>query len=348
MADKYLAIVSDGGCSQNSASGLNPGGSGTFITCTTYDRTELVKSRWQTAIGCHRVNTTNNEMEMTGLFLGLKSIMVTYYNKIRQRENSKVDASTFEILKYILPLYKLNNPEVSQALGEITSLITSYGSEISEEELADESTMQKYFNMQIDRYQKAMKIILEEVKEGTLSKNAGYILDAFDIYIRSLLPLYKPLVAEDAVISIVLDSKYVINGVWGGVDSEAEPWIKAWKKNNWKTSQGQPVKNMELWVAIDSLLSTLRNSIKEDKRSLLRFFWEKGHQKNLIRCTSDKELKVRGYDHWIIYNHFVDDLAGRMRDEAVKLAQSGDTRLKTYSLPEKTPLFEEIKKHVLC
>ena len=46
-------------------------------------------------------------------------------------------------------------------------------------------------------------------------------------------------------ISINTDSNYVKQGI--------TTWIINWKKNNWKTSTKQPVKNKELWERLDKL-----------------------------------------------------------------------------------------------
>ena len=46
-------------------------------------------------------------------------------------------------------------------------------------------------------------------------------------------------------ISINTDSNYVKQGI--------TTWIINWKKNNWKTSKKQPVKNKELWERLDKL-----------------------------------------------------------------------------------------------
>ena len=46
-------------------------------------------------------------------------------------------------------------------------------------------------------------------------------------------------------ISINTDSNYVKQGI--------TTWIINWKKNNWKTSKKQPVKNKELWERLDEL-----------------------------------------------------------------------------------------------
>lgn len=45
---------------------------------------------------------------------------------------------------------------------------------------------------------------------------------------------------------IVTDSMYVKNGITG--------WIRNWKRNNWTTANGQPVKNKDLWEALDALV----------------------------------------------------------------------------------------------
>ena len=46
-------------------------------------------------------------------------------------------------------------------------------------------------------------------------------------------------------VQIFTDSKYVKSGI--------TEWIHNWKKNGWKTSDKQPVKNKELWEELDLL-----------------------------------------------------------------------------------------------
>jgi len=48
-------------------------------------------------------------------------------------------------------------------------------------------------------------------------------------------------------IIITTDSNYVKDGI--------TDWIKNWKSNGWKTAKKQPVKNKELWVTLDNLVS---------------------------------------------------------------------------------------------
>ena len=60
-------------------------------------------------------------------------------------------------------------------------------------------------------------------------------------------------------ISIHTDSKYVMNGI--------ESWINNWKKNGWKTASKKPVKNKELWMALDNVMS----------KHKIEWYWIKGH-----------------------------------------------------------------------
>jgi ribonuclease HI len=55
------------------------------------------------------------------------------------------------------------------------------------------------------------------------------------------------------------DSQYVRGGVTG--------WIKAWKKNGWRTADRKPVKNVDLWQKLDALAAV------HD----IRWRWVRGH-----------------------------------------------------------------------
>ncbi|MEX2514524.1 MAG: ribonuclease H [Candidatus Paceibacterota bacterium] len=50
---------------------------------------------------------------------------------------------------------------------------------------------------------------------------------------------------ELTAVSIYSDSTYTISG--------ATAWIHGWKRRNWKTKDGQPVKNQQLWQQYDQL-----------------------------------------------------------------------------------------------
>ena len=60
-------------------------------------------------------------------------------------------------------------------------------------------------------------------------------------------------------ITLFTDSQYVKNGI--------ESWINNWKKNGWKTASKKPVKNKELWMALDTVIS----------KHEIEWHWVKGH-----------------------------------------------------------------------
>lgn len=51
---------------------------------------------------------------------------------------------------------------------------------------------------------------------------------------------------SDQKIVLYTDSQYVKNGITS--------WICGWKKNGWKTASKKPVKNRDLWEALDALM----------------------------------------------------------------------------------------------
>lgn len=73
------------------------------------------------------------------------------------------------------------------------------------------------------------------------------------------------------------DSQYVKNGI--------TVWIRSWKKNGWKTSGKDPVKNRDLWETLDALASGLD----------LRWAWVKGHAGNELneRCDELVGMAIR-------------------------------------------------------
>jgi ribonuclease HI len=60
-------------------------------------------------------------------------------------------------------------------------------------------------------------------------------------------------------ITVITDSAYVK----GGITS----WIEGWKRNGWKTANRKPVKNVDLWQALDEAV----------KRHSVKWEWVKGH-----------------------------------------------------------------------
>jgi len=66
----------------------------------------------------------------------------------------------------------------------------------------------------------------------------------------------------DSSVILYTDSKYVMDGI--------KDWMPNWKKRGWKTAAKKPVKNKDLWQALDE--ATQRHKI--DWR------WVKGHAGN--------------------------------------------------------------------
>ena len=70
-------------------------------------------------------------------------------------------------------------------------------------------------------------------------------------------------------ITLITDSKYVKYGI--------QSWIQNWKKNGWKTAAKKPVKNKELWIELDQLIS----------RHTISWEWVKGHTGNTYNEKAD-------------------------------------------------------------
>jgi len=73
------------------------------------------------------------------------------------------------------------------------------------------------------------------------------------------------------------DSKYVMHGI--------TEWMANWKKRGWKTSAKKPVKNQDLWMALDEAIA----------RHDIEWKWVKGHDGNAGNEAAD-ELANRGID----------------------------------------------------
>ena len=72
--------------------------------------------------------------------------------------------------------------------------------------------------------------------------------------IRALEALTNP-----SIVVVHTDSKYVMDGI--------TQWLPRWKKNGWKTSDKKPVKNEDLWRALET----------ECARHQVTWRWVRGH-----------------------------------------------------------------------
>jgi ribonuclease HI len=63
-------------------------------------------------------------------------------------------------------------------------------------------------------------------------------------------------------VHLFTDSKYVLQGL--------TEWLPNWKNKHWKTASGKPVKNQDLWEALDRAV----------QRHTIHWHWVKGHAGN--------------------------------------------------------------------
>ena len=75
--------------------------------------------------------------------------------------------------------------------------------------------------------------------------------------VQALNALTKP-----CTVDIYTDSQYVMKGMM--------EWMKNWKRNGWRTSDKKPVKNVDLWKALDAAAIV----------HIVNWHWVKGHAGN--------------------------------------------------------------------
>ncbi len=88
--------------------------------------------------------------------------------------------------------------------------------------------------------------------------------------IRALESLKRP-----CKVRLFTDSQYVRQGITA--------WIHNWKRNGWRTTNRQPVKNSDLWQELDALAA----------QHHIEWHWVKGHADNPGNLRAD-ELANRG------------------------------------------------------
>jgi len=64
---------------------------------------------------------------------------------------------------------------------------------------------------------------------------------------------------RDCDVELYTDSQYVRKGI--------TEWLAGWKRNGWKTAAKKPVKNDDLWKALD----------EQSERHRVNWHWVKGH-----------------------------------------------------------------------
>jgi ribonuclease HI len=87
--------------------------------------------------------------------------------------------------------------------------------------------------------------------------------------IQALSALKRP-----SAVDFYTDSVYLRSGITG--------WIDTWKKNGWRTSARKPVKNVDLWQALD--LARAPHAIT--------WHWVKGHADNAGNLRADELARL--------------------------------------------------------
>jgi len=80
-------------------------------------------------------------------------------------------------------------------------------------------------------------------------------------------------------VRLTTDSQYLRKGI--------TEWLSGWKRNGWKTAAKQPVKNADLWQALDSEVS----------RHTIEWCWVKGHSGHTENEIADS-LANRGVEEF--------------------------------------------------
>lgn len=82
---------------------------------------------------------------------------------------------------------------------------------------------------------------------------------------------------QACTVTLHVDSVYVMKGL--------NEWLPGWKRNGWRTSAKKPVKNVDLWQALDDQVA----------RHDITWKWVKGHSGDEGNEKAD-ELANRGVD----------------------------------------------------
>lgn len=137
-------------------------------------------------------------------------------------------------------------------------------------------------------------INIKEIYTGKTNNQCE--LGALDYAFKLIIRYYRELSEMGKVVKIVSDSEYSIKSV--------SVWLAAWKKNGWKTSNGEPVKNRDIIESIDASMNRIKviNTGLEDARKIrVKLIHVNSHQ---LPDITDKFK----YSIWF-GNHVADGLA---------------------------------------
>ena len=125
---------------------------------------------------------------------------------------------------------------------------------------------------------------------GALLRSAGHereLQGAEPLTTNNRMELTAAIMALESLkrpcnVDLYTDSQYVRGGI--------TEWLAGWKKNGWRTSSRQPVKNQDLWQALEA--AAVRHEV--------RWHWVKGHSGHPENDRADA-----------LANEAIDQLAGR-------------------------------------
>ena len=103
-----------------------------------------------------------------------------------------------------------------------------------------------------------------------------------DVTTNNRMELTAPIMALETLnrpceVHVYTDSTYVRSGITS--------WLAGWKRNGWKTSTKQPVKNADLWQRLEAAC----------ERHRVEWFWVKGHAGVADNELAD-QLATRGVE----------------------------------------------------
>ncbi|OON91601.1 MAG: ribonuclease H, partial [Epulopiscium sp. Nele67-Bin002] len=103
--------------------------------------------------------------------------------------------------------------------------------------------------------------------------------------LKAVIRALEVLTKYDIPVRIHVDSSYVLNGITS--------WINGWRRNGWKDSKKQPIKNQELWQQLYSLKTKFKD---------IEFIKVKGHSTNEGNNRADElcnlEMDKMGSYNW--------------------------------------------------
>lgn len=79
---------------------------------------------------------------------------------------------------------------------------------------------------------------------------------------------------EPCIVELRTDSKYVMHAF-------TQKWLQNWQRNSWKTANGDPVKNQDLWKKLIDL----------ESQHEIKWSWVKGHSGDVDNERVDQEAR---------------------------------------------------------